>query len=109
MIANKAEYKYMICRDSLDIYHPEEKYTIGDIFEEYKIRPTNPTILTYGKSWIKVKEDFKRFSMENNLKVRHSNNLHCETYDTYDLLVIYNREWDIKGFAALNEIITFPE
>ena len=109
MIANKAEYRYMICRDTLNIYHPKEEYSLEDILEEYKIKPTNPTILTYGKSWIKVKEDFNRFTVENTLKVRHNNNLHCEVFNTYDILVIYDKEWNIKGFAALDKSITFPE
>ena len=107
MIANKAEYKYFICRDSIDIYHPKEEYTIQDILEEYRIKPTHPTILTYTKSWVKTKEEFEQFVLENNPKIRKSNNLHCEAFSTFEVLVVYSREWEIKAIAAYDKQILY--
>ena len=100
MIANKAEYNYIICKDNFDVYFPNETYTIDNILQEYKIKPTQPKILTYGKDWDKVKEDFKEFYSENELKNHYSNNLHCEKYCSFQVLVLYNKQWNIRGFAA---------
>ena len=104
MIAEKAEYNYIICRDSIDIYHPNEEYSIDEILQEYKIKPTNPIALTYTKSWVYTKDEFNKFIVENSLKVRHSNNLHCEPFDTIELLILYDRDYNIKGIATPNGV-----
>lgn len=100
MKANKAEYEYMICRDTMDIYHPKENYSVQDFLEAYKIRPTNPNVLTYGRSWIETKKDFEQFIIETELKIRYRNDLHCEKYCSVEVLVLYDKKWNVKGIAT---------
>jgi hypothetical protein len=100
MISNKAQYKYIICHDSLDIYHPDDDYDMYKILEEYKVKPTHPKVITYTDAWIKTKSEFEKFIIESDLKVRRSNGLHCESYYTFEVLVFYDKEWNLKGIAA---------
>ena len=100
MIAEKAEYKYIICKDIFEIYHPNEKYTIQEILKEYKIKPTNPISITYIYNYNDAKEDFKKFFIENDLKCGHGNGLHGEIFYNFNVLILYDREWQIRGFAA---------
>ena len=100
MKAEKAEYRYMICRDMFEIYHPNEEYTIQEILKEYKIKPTSPSPITYIYDYNNAVENFKKFYVENDLKCKHSNSLHDEAFCGFNILVLYDRDWQIKGFAA---------
>ena len=100
MISNKAEYRYIICRDMFEIYHPNEQYSIREILKEYKTKPTEPTPITYIYDLESAKEDFRKFFIENDLKSRYSNGLHDEVLCNFNILVLYDRDWEIKAFAA---------
>lgn len=100
MIAKKAKYRYIICCDMFEIYHPNDQYSIHEILKEYKIKPTKPTPITYLYDLESAKDDFRKFFIENDLKSRYSNGLHDEVFCNFNVLVLYDKDWEIKGFAA---------
>lgn len=101
MWKNKAVYNYYIVQDNFSILFPEQDYTVEELYEWYKVIPTNPKVIGYyGVDEQLIKRHFEKMLISDEVKTRKSNTLHAEDNLNVNVLVVYNRNGKCVGFAA---------
>lgn len=100
MIKEKAQWEYAIVMDSFDINFPEGDYDIDLLEEWYSIIPTEPKLIGhYGDNTKIIEEHFQNFS-RGLVKTKMGNDMHSDKILHMQVLVLYDRDFGICGFAA---------